>query len=75
MMRKIEEHPDPERRWKNRRRMAWMAMISGVLYPALFYLTDSPHLAAIAVPFYMFIGMVVSVYIGASTWETTKCNS
>jgi len=54
-------------RWVNRRRMAWIALLSGVLYPALVLLTDSTQLKDIATPFYMFVSAVVGAYIGFAT--------
>lgn len=53
-------------RWKNRRKMAWLSMLSGLLFPILILFTDSTQLGAIAGPFYVFIGMVVATYIGAA---------
>ena len=53
-------------RWKNRRKMAWLSMLAGLLFPILILFTDSTQLGAIAGPFYVFIGMVVATYIGAA---------
>jgi hypothetical protein len=53
-------------RWKNRRKMAWLSMFAGLLFPILLLFTDSTQLGAIAGPFYVFIGMVVATYIGAA---------
>lgn len=61
--------PDPSRWWRNRRRMAWVAMIAGAVYPVLVLATESSELGDIAGPFYLFVGMVVGVYIGAATWN------
>lgn len=46
--------------------MAWLSMLSGLLFPVLVLFTDSAQLGAIAGPFYVFIGMVVATYIGAA---------
>jgi hypothetical protein len=54
-------------RWKNRRKMAWISMIAGLLFPLLLLATDSPQLGAIAGPFYIFISAVVGAYIGFAT--------
>lgn len=54
-------------RWTNRRRMAWLALIAGLLYPALILGTESQTLAAIAIPFYTFVSAVVGSYIGFAT--------
>lgn len=53
-------------RWKNRRRMAWLAMLAGLGFPLLLLKTDSPQLGAIAVPFYLFVSAVVGTYIGGA---------
>ena len=54
-------------RWVNRRRMAWLALIAGLLYPMLFLLTNNQQLDNIAGPFYMFVSAVVGAYIGFAT--------
>jgi hypothetical protein len=54
-------------RWTNRRRMAWLSVIAGLLYPLLVLVTDSSQLADIAVSFYMFVTGVVGSYIGFAT--------
>jgi hypothetical protein len=53
-------------RWRNRRKMAWLAMGAGLLFPALLLFTNSSQLGTIAGPFYIFVGMVVATYIGAA---------
>ena len=62
----MDQHID---RWKNRRRMAWLSMLAGLLFPLLILGTESPTLGAIAAPFYMFVGAVVGAYIGFATWD------
>jgi uncharacterized membrane protein len=59
-------------RWKNRRSMAWIALLAGALFPLLILATDSKTLADIAMPFYTFVLAVVSVYTGASTYDDVK---
>lgn len=54
-------------RWKNRRRMAWLALIAGLAFPVLLLATDSQQLGAVAMPFYTFVGLVVGAYIGFAT--------
>lgn len=65
-------------RWKNRRKMAWLSMLAGLLYPVMVLFTDSNQLGAIAGPFYVFIGMVVATYIGAAVvddhWQKQDSN-
>lgn len=65
-------------RWKNRRKMAWLSMLAGLLFPVMILFTDSNQLGAIAGPFYVFIGMVVATYIGAAVvddhWQNKDRN-
>jgi len=56
-------------RWKNRRRMAWLSMIAGLLFPLLILGTESPTLGTIAAPFYVFVGTVVAAYIGFAIYD------
>lgn len=56
-------------RWYNRRRMAWLALLAGLLFPALLLVSDSAQLGAIAPAFYAFAGAVVAAYIGFATWD------
>lgn len=57
-------------RWRNRRRMAWLAMWASIGYPVLLIAqADGVALAQIAGPFYLFTGAVVGAYIGFATWE------
>lgn len=60
-------------RWKNRRTMAWVSMVAGLLFPALLLVTESDQLGAIAGPFYIFVSAVVGAYVGFATlddrWE------
>jgi len=62
-------------RWKNRRRMAWLSLIAGLLFPLLILNTDDPNLGTIAVPFYLFLSAVVGAYIGFATYDDTHANS
>jgi hypothetical protein len=54
-------------RWRNRRKMAWLALIAGLLFPILLLATESNQLGAVAGPFYIFVGAVVGAYIGFAT--------
>ncbi len=58
---------DPVDRWKNRRKMAWIAFVSGISFPTLILASESPTLSAIAIPFYSFVTLVVITYIGVAT--------
>lgn len=54
-------------RWKNRRRMAWICVLSGCFYPILVLFTKSQELSAIAWPYFTFVGSVAGAYIGFAT--------
>ena len=67
-----DSRDDAERvadRWRNRRRMAWWSLVSGLLFPVLLLLSPvaCATLSAIAGPFYLFVGAVVGAYIGFAT--------
>jgi uncharacterized membrane protein YiaA len=51
-------------RWKNRRRMAWAALVAGLLFPLLLLWSQSDQLGAVAGAFYVFVTGVVASYIG-----------
>lgn len=53
-----------EDRWRNRRKMAWIALIAGVAFPLLLLATDSNQLAGVSAAFYTFVTGVVASYIG-----------
>ena len=53
-------------RWRNRRKMAWLSMLAGLLFPLLLLVTESAQLGQIATPFYVVVGMVVTAYIGGA---------
>ena len=57
---------EPADRWRNRRKMAWLSMLAGLLFPLLLLVTESVQLGLIATPFYVFVGMVVTAYIGGA---------
>ena len=59
---------NPER-WKNRRRMAWAALIAGLLFPLLLLWSQSDQLGAVAGAFYVFVSAVVGAYIGFATYD------
>jgi hypothetical protein len=59
--------PTSHDRWKNRRQMAWAALVAGLVFPLLLWVTDSDQLGAVAMPFYTFVGGVVFAYIGFAT--------
>ena len=45
---------------------AWLSMLAGLLFPLLLLVTESAQLGLIATPFYVFVGMVVTAYIGGA---------
>jgi len=56
-------------RWKNRRKMAWICVLSGCFYPILVLFTKSAELSAIAWPYFTFVGSVAGAYIGFATFD------
>jgi hypothetical protein len=56
-------------RWKNRRRMAWLSMLAGLVFPLLILVSESPTLGTIAMPFYLFVSAVVGSYMGFATMD------
>lgn len=56
-------------KWKNRRRMTWLALVAGLLYPLLMLYTASDQLDQIAIPFYLFVSSVVGSYFGFATMD------
>jgi hypothetical protein len=56
-------------RWKNRRHMAWLALIAGLSFPLLVLFTDSTELGELATAFYLFVAAVVGSYMGFATMD------
>ena len=56
-------------RWKNRRRMAWLALLAGLAFPLLLLYTESDQLGSVAGAFYVFVTGVVGSYIGWATFD------
>ena len=46
--------------------MAWLSMLAGLLFLLLLLVTQSAQFGQIATPLYVFIGMVVTAYIGGA---------
>lgn len=59
-------------RWKNRRRMAWAALIAGLAFPLLLIFSASEQLGVVAGAFYAFVGAVVAAYIGFATYDDVQ---
>jgi hypothetical protein len=60
----MSDEPMTRDRWRNRRRMAWLALLAALVFPGLMLLND---LSSIAGAFYLFCGSVVGAYIGFAT--------
>lgn len=56
-------------RRRNRRGMAWAALVAGILFPFLVWVGDAERLTAIVTPFYAFVGTVVGAYVGFATLD------
>ena len=67
-------HPQPLVRWKNRRRMAWTALISMIITTILIlFVVPEPRLALLAEPiiwFYFSMASVIGAYMGFTTWAS-----
>jgi len=67
-------HPQPLVRWKNRRRMAWTALISMLVVTFLaFFVIPEPRLALLSdVITWFYFGMVsvIGAYMGFTTWAS-----
>ncbi len=59
----------PVDRWRNRRAMAWLALLAALSFPLLSLSVDGATLSALAGPFYLFAGAVVGAYIGFATLD------
>ena len=46
--------------------MAWLSMLAGLPSPLLLLVTESAQLGQITTPFYVFVGIVVTAYIGGA---------
>lgn len=54
-------------RWRNRRAMAWLSVLAGLLFPLLAFHVDAATLGVLAGPFYLFVASVAGAYIGFAT--------
>jgi hypothetical protein len=61
-------------RWKNRRRMAWTALISMIVTTILIlFVVPEPRLALLTEPitwFYFSMASVIGAYMGFTTWAS-----
>lgn len=74
----VEKHPDPERRWRHRRWMAWASLVGQLVFPfvaigSTYFGIDPAAVAGNVVwPFYVGTGSVVGLYIGSCVWESVS---
>lgn len=54
-------------RWKHRRYMSWLTLVSALGFPAVLVVSQSDQIAGVAAPFYTFCGAVIASYIGWAT--------
>lgn len=70
----IKSNGNGEVRWKNRRRMAWTAMVSMLIVTLLaFFVIPEPRLALLSdVITWFYFGMVsvIGAYMGFTTWAS-----
>lgn len=66
----MSDHPDPARRWRNRRRMAWLSLLAGLAYP--FAAGMGYASSDVSNPFYFFLTGVVCFYIGGATYAEAR---
>jgi len=65
-------------RWKNRRRMAWISLISMILVTCLILFTDLVEesrlqiLTEVITWFYFSCASIIGMYMGATTWASVK---
>lgn len=61
-----EHHGFVKDRWKNRRRMAWLAFVYALAFPIFVVIAEITNemVGIIFPPLYFFLGGVLTVYIG-----------
>ena len=66
------------RRWKNRRRMAWVSLISmlvvtfGILFTEMVAIERLNVLGDVITWFYFSCASIIGMYMGATTWASIK---
>ena len=77
----MSEEVQPEKvdfaRWKNRRKMAWLAMVSMVSFTGILltpFISDEriKSLDGVFDTFYLAMASVVGAYMGFTTWASKK---
>ena len=53
----------------HRRRMAYVALAGGMLFPLLVLFTENPQVTALSMQFYAFVMMIIGGYYATSTIE------
>ena len=67
-----------KKRWKNRRRMAWLSLISMILVTMLILFTEVVKIERLNVLtevitwFYFSCASIIGMYMGATTWASIK---
>jgi hypothetical protein len=68
-----DQHPQPTIRWKHRRRMAYMALITAIIVLFLvLFVVDKEKLALlddIITGYYLFAASIIGAYVGFSTFD------
>jgi len=68
-----EGHPNPKEWWKHARYMAYACLAGMLLFPLLALAVDGDTIDGIVWPYYLSLGLVVTVYTGgvsvASKWS------
>ena len=69
----IKNLPDPKLRWRNRRRMAWTALVSILVVTFLsFFIVDESRLKLLSDVinmFYLSMASIVGAYVGFATLD------
>lgn len=75
---KISDIEAEKARWRNRRRMAWLSLISMIVVTILILFTDLVPVARLNVLtevitwFYFSCASIIGMYMGATTWAAIK---
>lgn len=71
-----ETSPNPKERWKNRRRMAWISLISILVVTFLsFFVVNEGRLKLLSDVinmFYLSMASIVGAYVGFATFDKKK---
>jgi|TARA_R100000963_G_C4636811_1_gene100800 hypothetical protein len=72
----MTENPDPTTQWKNRRRMAWVALLA-IVAAGLYIVTMVPEnrltkLSSLLDLWFISLGGIVGAYMGFATWASKR---